>query len=237
MIEGMLALEWYDVIARLLLAALLGALLGFEREIDGHEAGLRTHALLALGAAIFGVTSVGAFDSAITDGDTNVQVDVTRIASYVAAGVGFIGGGVILKHAGMVTGITTATSLWCGAAVGLASGLGLWPAAVGGTAIALFALVGLRPLNRLAARIARGRTDALVVQLEPGADATDVVRLLGELGRRNIRQLQVGSGETGGATEIRAEFWSTPDTGVVSLLIDRLAQQDTIRSVYHDGGR
>lgn len=237
MVDGMQALEWHDVVLRLLLAAVLGGLLGFEREVDGHEAGLRTHLLLALGAAIFGVTSVGAFDDFSTDGDTNVQVDVTRIASYVAAGVGFIGGGVILKHAGMVTGITTATSLWCGAAIGLASGLGLWPAAVGGTVVALFALAGMRPLNRLAARVARGRADVLLIQLEPGADATEVVRLLSDLGRRNVRQLQIGEGQAEGVTEIRAEFWSTPDAGVVDLLIDRLSQQESIRSVDYEGAR
>jgi putative Mg2+ transporter-C (MgtC) family protein len=235
-VDGMLALHWYDVVFRLGLAALLGAAIGFEREVDGHEAGLRTHLLLSLGSAVFGVTSVGAFDAFATGDPTNVRVDVTRIASYVAAGVGFIGGGAIIKHAGMVTGITTATSLWCAAAVGLSAGLGFWYAGVTATVIALFALAGLRPLNRLAARIARGRADALVIQLQPGADLTDVVRLLGELGRRNVKQLVVGSGEEEGATEIRAEFWESPDAGVVSLLIDRLSQEQSIRSVHHEGG-
>jgi putative Mg2+ transporter-C (MgtC) family protein len=236
-VEGMQALEWYDVLLRLAFAAAVGALLGLEREIDGHEAGLRTHLLLALGAAVFGVTSIGAFDSFATDGPSNVQVDVTRIASYVAAGVGFIGGGVILKHAGMVTGITTATSLWCAAAVGLAAGLGYWPAALGGSVVALFALAGLKPLNRMAARIARSRADAIIVELEPGADPAQVVRILTELGRRDVKQLILGRGEVGGSTEIRGEFWDEPDEGVVAFLVDRLSREASVRSVRHKPSR
>src|SRR4029078_12184913 len=80
-------------VVRVVGGALLGAVVGIERESAGQEGGFRTHLLLAAGAALFSVASVGAFDSFITDSDTNVQIDVTRIASYVAAGIGFIGGG------------------------------------------------------------------------------------------------------------------------------------------------
>ena len=231
----MAGLEWYEVVLRLAVAALLGALLGVERELDGREAGLRTHLLLALGAATFGVTSVGAFDAFATGDATNVRIDVTRIASYVAPGVGFIGGGVILKHAGTVTGITTATSLWCAAGVGLAAGLGFWPAALAATALGLFALAALRPVTRLAGRLADRRSEVLVIELQPGADLSDVVRLLAELGRRHVKQLVVGQGETDGVTEIRAEFWRAPDSGVIGLLIDRLSQEPSIRSVHQHG--
>ncbi|MGB0115114.1 MAG: MgtC/SapB family protein, partial [Ilumatobacteraceae bacterium] len=117
-------------------------------EVDGQDAGLRTHLLLALGAALFGAVSVGAFDQFVGDpADTNVRIDVTRIASYVAAGIGFIGGGAIIKHRGAVSGITTATSLWTAAAVGLAVGVGFWVAAVTATVIALTALLGLKPFS------------------------------------------------------------------------------------------
>ncbi len=98
-------LSTLDVVVRVVGGALLGAVVGIERESAGQEAGFRTHLLLAAGAALFSVASVGAFDSFITDSDTNVQIDVTRIASYVAAGIGFIGGGVIVKQHGSVRGI------------------------------------------------------------------------------------------------------------------------------------
>jgi putative Mg2+ transporter-C (MgtC) family protein len=126
-----------ELIGRLLLAAVLGAAIGFEREVDGHEAGLRTHLMLALGAALFGLISVGAWDHFATSDQTNVRVDVTRVASYVAAGIGFIGAGAIVKHAGGVRGLTTAASLWVVAAIGLAAGVGFVIPAVTATAVSL----------------------------------------------------------------------------------------------------
>ena len=123
----------------------------------GQDAGLRTHLLLSLGAALFGLISVGAFSDFVVAPDaSNVRIDVTRVASYVAAGIGFIGGGTILKHRGTVTGITTATSLWTTAAVGLAVGLGFWVGAVTATILAVVALRGLKPLSNRLAR--HGRT-------------------------------------------------------------------------------
>jgi putative Mg2+ transporter-C (MgtC) family protein len=150
------ALEWYEVVGRLLLATLLGAAVGLEREFDGHDAGLRTHLLVTLGAALFAVMSVAGFDAVVGDPSrTNVTIDVTRIVSYIAPGVGFIGGGAILKSGGKVTGITTAASLWVAAAIGAASGVGFWEGAVTTTVIALFALEVLQPLSKWAAELGR----------------------------------------------------------------------------------
>jgi putative Mg2+ transporter-C (MgtC) family protein len=148
------ALEWYEIVGRLGLAALLGALLGFEREFDGNFAGLRTHLLLTLGAALFAVVSVAGFESLVAERNaTNVTVDVTRIAAYIAPGVGFIGGGAILKSDGRIRGLTTAATLWTAAGIGVAAGVGFWLAAVVATAIALFALEALQPISRWAARL------------------------------------------------------------------------------------
>src|SRR5437016_7502676 len=81
-------LSWGDTIVRLGAAALFGAAIGFEREIDGHDAGTRTHLLLAMGAAMFGVISVGGFDHFLAArNDTNITLDPSRVASYVAAGI------------------------------------------------------------------------------------------------------------------------------------------------------
>jgi putative Mg2+ transporter-C (MgtC) family protein len=149
-------LSWQSIVGRLLLAALLGGAIGFEREADGHDAGLRTHMILALGSALFAVASVGAFDPFEgTRNETNFTVDVTRMAAYVAPGVGFIGAGVIVKNvqgrrrAALVRGLTTAASLWTAAAVGVAAGLGFWIGAVATATIALFALVGMRPIAEM----------------------------------------------------------------------------------------
>src|SRR3954467_3075189 len=113
------------LVLRILLAALLGGIIGMEREIAGHPAGLRTHISVALGSALFGVLS--AFGFSLFDvprNDTVFQVDVTRIASQIVVGVGFLGGGAILKEGANVRGLTTAASLWVTAALGLAFALG-----------------------------------------------------------------------------------------------------------------
>jgi putative Mg2+ transporter-C (MgtC) family protein len=181
-----------DVLARVALAAALGAVLGFERETDGHEAGLRTHVLLALGAALFGLISVGAFDAfASARADSNFQVDVTRVASYVAAGVGFLGAGAIIKTSGGARGLTTAASLWATAAIGLAAGVGFWAGAALTAATALVVLVGLRPVSRLAARIA-APSERLLVRLAPGAEA-----------ERAIEEVRRALGGRAGAVRVR----------------------------------
>src|SRR5215213_11580622 len=139
-----------EVLGRLGVALAAGGALGFEREMRGHEAGFRTQALLALGAGIFGAMSVGAFGDFVTvRAATNIQVDVTRIASYVAAGIGFIAGGTIVKDSNRVKGMTTAASLWVCAAVGLAAGLGFFVAAIAGTAMALVMLLLDRPIAHI----------------------------------------------------------------------------------------
>jgi putative Mg2+ transporter-C (MgtC) family protein len=143
-----------DTVARLGAAASFGAVVGFEREVDGHDAGVRTHLLLSVGAAMFGLVSVGGFDHFMTGRNaTNITIDPTRIASYVAAGVGFLGGGAIVKGDDRVRGLTTAASLWVVASIGLAAGLGFWAPAVVCTALATIALLADRPLRRLAERL------------------------------------------------------------------------------------
>ena len=138
---------------RLGAASLFGGVIGLQREMDGHDAGMRTHILLALGAAVFGALSVGAFDAFFAPrNSTDVSLDPTRIASYVAAGVGFLGGGVIMKRDEGIRGLTTAASLWVVSAVGLAAGLGFWPGAIVATGIAVIVLVAERPLRRLVLR-------------------------------------------------------------------------------------
>ena len=103
---------------RLVVALVLGAVVGWERELQRMPAGFRTHALVALGSAIFTVISAYAF--------TGPGSDPTRIAAQVVTGIGFLGGGAIIHYGGTVRGLTTAASLWAVAAVGMAAGAGLF---------------------------------------------------------------------------------------------------------------
>jgi putative Mg2+ transporter-C (MgtC) family protein len=127
-----------DLALRLTVGLVLGAIIGFERELHRQPAGFRTHSLVALGAALFTVVSAFGFS-----GDL---VDPTRIAAQIVSGIGFIGAGTILQYRGHIRGLTTAASLWSVAAIGTAAGAGLYVVAVVGT---LLILVILSILDRV----------------------------------------------------------------------------------------
>src|SRR3954462_6491241 len=144
-------LEAADAFLRIGAAAGCGALIGIERESRNQLAGIRTHALVAAGAAVFTVAGAHGFP----DLARGPNVDPMRVAAQIASGIGFIGAGAIIRDRGSVRGITTAAALWTSAALGLAPGAGLWGAAAAGATVALLILVGLRPLRaRLVASIA-----------------------------------------------------------------------------------
>lgn len=140
--------DW-DVLIRILVASALGGIVGIERELRDQPAGFRTHMLVSLGACLF--TLVGAFGfQGLTDGQTTaaVNADVTRVASQVVVGIGFLGGGTILRYGATVRGLTTAASLWVTAAVGLAVGMGFFFGATATALLAVFALAGLKPIEK-----------------------------------------------------------------------------------------
>ena len=118
-------IEW-NLIFRLVIAGLLGGLVGLERELRAKEAGLRTHFVVALGSALFMIISQYAFASA-------GHFDASRVAAQVVSGIGFIGAGVIIFQKNVVRGVTTAAGLWVVAAIGLASGAGMYAIAVAAT--------------------------------------------------------------------------------------------------------
>lgn len=137
------------VLVRILVAAALGGIVGIERELRDQPAGFRTHMLVSVGACLF--TIVGAFGFQKFTGGTDsqrIQADLTRVASQIVVGIGFLGGGTILRHGATVRGLTTAASLWVTAAVGLAVGMGFYFAATATSVLAVVALAGLKPLER-----------------------------------------------------------------------------------------
>src|SRR5205807_9806338 len=166
-----------QLVLRLLLAAALGGAVGLEREIAGHPAGLRTHISVALGAALFGVLSAYGFNHFdIPRNDSVFQVDVTRIASQIVVGVGFLGGGAILKEGVTVRGLTTAASLWVTAAIGLAVALGSVWVALATTAALLVSFVLLRyPRRWIRANIAQ-RRETVGLMLRSDREPGDAIR-------------------------------------------------------------
>ena len=183
-----------DLAVRMLIAAVLGAAIGLEREIHEHPAGMRTHLLVALGSAIFTVLSIYGFEDV---GRANVapNVDPTRIAAQIVSGIGFLGAGAILKYGTSIRGLTTAASLWTAAAIGMAAGAGEWLIAGVGTFIVVFSLW---PLNALVARLHKPGTRGVKVRLEVGRLEAlgDVSRLLADrrVEMAGINSQRIGKG-------------------------------------------
>lgn len=152
-----------DLIARLLLAALLGSLIGLERERLHWVAGLRTHMLVCVGSTLIMIVSAYGFAAVLDHPD--IALDPSRMAAQVVSGIGFLGAGTILLRQEIVRGLTTAASLWAVAAVGLAVGGGLYLAAVSTTVLILAILMGLKPLERRL-MVRRQQLQALVLRID-----------------------------------------------------------------------
>ena len=137
-----------ELILRISIAAILGGIIGLERNYRAKEAGFRTHFLVALGSALFMVISQYGFTFEMTEGP-KVSFDPSRIASQVVTGIGFIGAGTIIFQKHVVKGLTTAAGVWVTAAIGLACGAGMYAIA---TAATLFVLICLEILSVLVIR-------------------------------------------------------------------------------------
>jgi putative Mg2+ transporter-C (MgtC) family protein len=143
-------LHFAEILLRVVLAGVLGGAIGFEREIREREAGLRTHLLVAVGAALFTLVSAYGWHDFHFSSGRGITYDPTRIAAQIVTGIGFLGAGAIIRQGLSVRGLTTAASLWVVAAIGLAAGAGYYSAAVITTVVVL---VSLWPLRILAYRI------------------------------------------------------------------------------------
>lgn len=135
------------VVVRLVVALVLGALVGLERERGERAAGIRTLALVSLGSALIMLVSIYGF-SDVLGLSPQIRFDPSRVAAQVVSGIGFLGAGVILLRKQFVRGLTTAAAVWLVAGLGLACGAGLIWEAVITTALALLILAGLRPIER-----------------------------------------------------------------------------------------
>lgn len=138
---------------RLLLASLLGAMIGLEREIHGRTAGFRTHLLVSLGSALFVIVSIDFYRTfGNFSGTGMVGVDPGRVAAQVVVGIGFLGAGAIIREKASVRGLTTAACLWIASAIGVACGVGLFMLSALVTAIALISLIALKKIEGVLAR-------------------------------------------------------------------------------------
>jgi len=169
---------WPEVLLRLFVAAALGGAIGLERELRERQAGLRTHLVVSVGAALF--TLVSAYGFASFDG----KVDPSRIAAQIVSGIGFLGAGAIIRQGLSVRGLTTAASLWLVAAIGMAAGAGYWDGALIAT---LGALLTLGPLRVIAFRMLsryRPQHDRLLVEIPAGGSPVPIIEAIERRGGR-----------------------------------------------------
>lgn len=208
---------WGDIALRFLIAVALTGAIGIEREIAGQPAGLRTHITVGLGAALFGLISVHGFDAYVAGRNTNnYQIDVSRVASQVVVGVGFLGAGAILKEGASIRGLTTAASLWAAAAIGLAAGLGSFIAATFACVALLLALVFLRTPRRWVRRRLARSIETVIIHIRHGANPSEVVSALHEIDGCDVRSLSIRTEDEG--LTIEADLKADPKCDLQSSL-------------------
>lgn len=204
-----MVLPAWELIARLLLSAVLGSVIGLERERLVWAAGLRTHMLVCVGSCLVIIVSAYGFTPVL---GSHVVLDPSRVAAQVVSGVGFLGAGSIILRNEAIKGLTTAASVWAVAAVGLASGAGLYLAAGASTLIILIILAGLKPFEE------RFRASRATLELHLVARRGEMsVGLLEEaLGARaaRVRQLIVRNA-------------ADEDCDEATLLLTRVSRKDT----------
>jgi len=157
-----------ELLARLLLAAVLGGAIGAERELNDQPAGLRTHMLLTIGACLFTMISAYGFGRG---------TDPSRLAAQIVTGIGFLGGGAIVRHGLTVKGVTTAASIWATASVGVAIGAGSYVLGVGGAVLVVGTLFGLRRADTVLKRWGVSREE-YTLETDPGFDVERIVELV-----------------------------------------------------------
>jgi uncharacterized membrane protein YhiD involved in acid resistance len=168
-----------SVLAKLLLATLLGGAIGVERELASKPAGLRTNILICVGAALFTQLSIDIAQVGFSP-DHHPYGDTTRIAAQIVSGIGFLGAGAILHGQGIVIGLTTAATVWVVAAIGVAVGAGAYIDACGAAALIIVVLTGLKPLERRLQAQRRHLRATLRVKL--GCPFDDFDRIIREQG-------------------------------------------------------
>lgn len=205
-----------------------GALIGMERQIRQRKAGLRTNALVALGAAAFVVFSM------MVPGD----MSPTRVAAQVVSGIGFLGAGIIFRDGFNVHGLTTAATLWCSAAVGLLAGAGFWPMALVTTGLVVFVNFGLRPFvqwmkrkTRAGLPVPRHYTVKVVCHPDREAEVRALMLRTFGLGGWQISELTLDGAEGAGivlTAAVSAEGKSDQD---LQQTVARIAAEPGLRRV------
>ena len=214
-------LLWFASAAvRLVVALILGGLVGYEREHSHRPAGFRTHILVSVGAALVMLT--GEFVARAQG--ANSTIDPTRLGAQVVSGIGFLGAGTIIRNGSSVKGLTTAASLWAVACIGLAAGSGFYPGAILAALLTFVVLIALKILDRRVAQ-KRGHTTLEIRMSAYGIDVSHILRLAREQGHK-VRRIHLISPE---------ELEETTGDVVLQIQMEKLDPEKTdelVRAVY-----
>ncbi|SAL46436.1 MgtC/SapB transporter [Caballeronia choica] len=219
-----------ELVARLVMAAALGSVIGFERERLSWAAGLRTHMLVCVGSTLIMIVSAFGFADAL-HGDHTV-LDPSRMAAQVVSGIGFLGAGSILLRNEIVRGLTTAASLWSVAAIGLAVGGGLYTASIAATAIILIILAGIKPLERRFISVKQRRQLTLLV--ERGALSFHALHEILGPGSVRVKQFVVQQSEDSSELDEVQIVLSRVSAPEYKSICDRLRLLESVREFRED---
>jgi putative Mg2+ transporter-C (MgtC) family protein len=216
-----------ELALRLVVAGVLGGAIGVERELREREAGLRTHLLVCVGAALFTLVSAYAFSDFRYGLETGITFDPTRVAAQIVTGIGFLGAGAIIRQGLTVRGLTTAAGLWVVAAIGMAAGAGYYAAALITTAVVLIGLGPLRRVERALLGRVRREGGLLEIELRPGEPLTPVLRTL-EDERARITGVELEDDDE--RRQIRIAF-TAPDEARRRAVVERVVALEGVRRV------
>lgn len=210
--------DW-EMCIRLLLAALLGSLIGLERERLLWAAGLRTHMLVCVGSCLLMIVSSFGFQDALAMAHT--ELDPSRVAAQVVSGIGFLGAGSILLRGEVIRGLTTAASLWTVAAIGLAVGGGLYAVSTAATFIILVILVAIKPMER----VYRNRIQVHVLKLVAPSRSLSLKKVNEVMGNRasKVKQFIVEKGPRDETDSVTIELTRTSGAQANEILEQLLA--------------
>jgi putative Mg2+ transporter-C (MgtC) family protein len=220
----MSALPSVEILLRLLCAAALGSIIGFERERLLWTAGIRTHMLVCVGACLIMIVSAFGFSESLNA--QHVVLDPSRVAAQVVSGIGFLGAGAILARGEIIRGLTTAASIWTVAAIGLAVGGGLYFAAGASTGVILLILAGIKPIEE--AYRARNQTGRFRIEADRNSLTPEILKA--HLGVRTgqIKRFVVTSNDDGEAISVVLSKVSSQDIKSYTASLNEL---DGVRSV------
>ncbi|PYI52223.1 MgtC/SapB family protein [Paenibacillus flagellatus] len=221
-----------DLTLRMVLAAVLGGLIGLEREWSNHAAGFRTHILVCIGSASIMLLSIYGFSEFAAE--PNVRMDPARLAAQVISGIGFLGAGAIIRNGSSISGLTTAASVWVVAAIGLSVGAGFYYASVLATFLVLVSLFLLNKWEKHLLRHRRNQEIAIKIFDKPGSLGR-IATKFGEQGiqiknvvMQSVNDLSDGDTGAGGTMELRFTLRTANADKLLRAIDDILALPDVI---------